>query len=64
MSLYSAPNAPPVSSDRYEAANASRSPSTSPPIMAPGILPMPPSTAAVKAFSPGMKPVYGLINPY
>ena len=32
--------------------------------MAPGMLPMPPSTAAVKAFSPGMKPVYGLIRPY
>ena len=25
---------------------------------------MPPSTAAVKAFRPGMKPVYGLIRPY
>src|SRR5262249_15847645 len=57
MSLYSAPKAPPVSSDRYDAANASSRPSTRPPIIAPGMLPMPPSTAAVKAFSPGMNPV-------
>ena len=64
MSLYSAPKAPPVSSDRYEAAKASSSPSTSPPSIAPGMLPMPPSTAAVKALSPGMKPVYGLIRLY
>src|SRR5713101_5454112 len=64
MSLYSAPKAPPVSSERYEAAKASRTPSTSPPSMAPGMLPMPPSTAAVKALSPGMKPVYGLIRLY
>src|SRR5439155_18582794 len=49
MSLYSAPKAPPVSSDRYEAANASSSPRTRPPIIAPGMLPMPPSTAAVNA---------------
>src|SRR5256885_3000147 len=56
MSLYSAPKAPPVSSERYEAASASSSPSTSPPSMAPGMLPMPPSTAAVNAFSPGMNP--------
>src|SRR5438309_2328483 len=32
--------------------------------MAPGMLPMPPRTAAVKAFRPGMKPVYGLIRLY
>src|SRR5919198_382910 len=57
MSLYSAPNAPPVRSDRYEAAKASRSPRTRPPSIAPGMLPMPPSTAAVKAFNPGMNPV-------
>ena len=25
---------------------------------------MPPSTAAVNAFSPGMKPLYGLMSPY
>src|SRR5262249_21488946 len=49
MSLYSAPNAPPVSSERYDAANASKSPSTRPPTIAPGMLPMPPSTAAVNA---------------
>ena len=47
MSLYSAPKAPSVSSDMYDAANASRRPSTSPPTMAPGMLPMPPRTAAV-----------------
>src|SRR5206468_450094 len=57
MSLYSAPNAPPVSSERYDAANASRSPRTRPPTIAPGMLPMPPSTAAVNALSPGMKPL-------
>src|SRR4029077_5021150 len=51
MSLYSAPKAPPVSSDREEAAKASSSPSTSPPSIAPGTLPMPPRTAAVKALS-------------
>src|SRR5439155_1302129 len=56
MSLYSAPKAPPVSSDRYDAANASSRPRTIPPSMAPGMLPMPPSTAAVKALRPGMKP--------
>src|SRR4030095_14177971 len=55
MSLYSAPTAPPVSSERYDAANASRSPSTRPPTIAPGMLPMPPSTAAVNALRPGMK---------
>src|SRR6266853_862667 len=64
MSLYSAPKAPPVNSERYEAAKASRMPSTRPPSMAPGILPIPPSTAAVKALSPGMKPVYGLTRLY
>ncbi len=64
MSLYSAPKAPPVSSDRYEAANASSTPRTRPPIIAPGMLPMPPSTAAVNALRPGMNPVYGLISPY
>src|SRR5439155_1613573 len=56
MSLYSAPNAPAVRSDRYEAAKASSRPSTRPPSIAPGMLPMPPSTAAVNALSPGMKP--------
>ena len=33
------------------------SPSSTPPTIAPARLPMPPSTAAVKAFSPGMKPI-------
>src|SRR5262249_12356298 len=52
MSLYSAPKAPPVSNERYAAANASSRPRTSPPTIAPGMLPIPPSTAAVNAFSP------------
>src|SRR5205823_14518273 len=64
MSLYSAPNAPPVSSERYAAAKASRSPRTSPPSIAPGMFPIPPSTAAVNAFRPGMKPLQGLMSPY
>src|SRR3989338_8161104 len=38
--------------DRYPAPSASSTPNTSPPTMAPGMLPMPPSTAAVNAFSP------------
>ncbi|MNF75866.1 hypothetical protein D3C84_579570 [compost metagenome] len=46
------------------APNASATPNTSPPSMAPGILPMPPSTAAVKAFRPTRKPALGLITPY
>src|SRR5499433_3549855 len=57
MSLYSAPKAPPVRRERYEAAKDSSNPRTRPPSMAPGMLPMPPRTAAVKALSPGMKPV-------
>src|SRR5262249_59732816 len=56
MSLYSAPKAPPVSSERYDAASASSNPSPSPPRMAPGMLPIPPSTAAVKALRPGRNP--------
>ena len=36
---------------------ASISPITTPPSMAPGTLPMPPSTAAVKARSPAAKPI-------
>ncbi len=35
----------------------STSPRNMPPSMAPGMLPMPPSTAAVKALMPGMKPL-------
>ena len=36
---------------------ASITPRNKPPSIAPGILPMPPSTAAVKALMPGMKPM-------
>ena len=57
ISLYSAPNAPPDSKDMYEAAKLSSSPSTTPPSMAPGMFPIPPSTAAVNALMPGMNPV-------
>ena len=39
----------------------STSPRNMPPTMAPGMLPMPPRTAAVKALMPGMKPVKKLI---
>ena len=35
----------------------SMKPSSSPPIMAPWMEPMPPNTAAVKALMPGMAPV-------
>ena len=35
-----------------------------PPSIAPGILPIPPNTAATKAFIPGKAPVYGPTNPY
>src|SRR5690606_15099573 len=54
-SLYSALKNPAVS--------ASATPSRMPPSTAPGMLPMPPSTAAVKALSPAMKPMQGLITP-
>ena len=37
--------------------NASIRPMITPPSMAPGTLPMPPSTAAVKARSPAVKPM-------
>ena len=39
----------------------SATPSSSPPIMAPRMLPMPPSTAAANALMPGMKPIV-LVN--
>ena len=39
---------------------ASIRPRMSAPNMAPGMLPMPPSTAAVKAFRPGTKPLLNL----
>ena len=38
-------------------AKLSHRPSTRPPTMAPGMDPMPPSTAAVKALMPAMKPM-------
>jgi hypothetical protein len=38
---------------------ASVTPSTMPPATAPGMFPIPPSTAATKAFSPGIKPMSG-----
>ena len=65
MSLYSAPKAPPVSSEQVGGARRPRAArARGRRRIAPGMLPMPPSTAAVKAFSPGMKPVYGLIRLY
>src|SRR5690606_27496650 len=48
-SLYSALKQPAV--------RASATPRSSPPSTAPGMLPMPPSTAAVNALSPAMKPI-------
>ena len=35
-------------------------PNRMPPIMAPGIEPIPPNTAAVNALMPGMEPVVGI----
>ncbi|MCY1457563.1 hypothetical protein D9M71_748690 [compost metagenome] len=46
------------------APNASATPNTSPPSMAPGMLPIPPNTAAVKALRPTRKPALGLMTPY
>ena len=37
--------------------NDSHSPMKTPPIIAPGTLPMPPTTAAVNALSPARKPI-------
>ena len=45
--------------DRNAFAKVSMIPSKTPPSMAPGMEPMPPSTAAVKARMPGMEPVVG-----
>ena len=42
-------------------AYSSISPMTMPPSIAPGTLPIPPSTAATKAFSPGNTPMSGSI---
>ncbi|KAG1317381.1 hypothetical protein G6F63_015691 [Rhizopus arrhizus] len=47
----------------YAAANVSARPSSTPPSMAPGILPIPPSTAAVKALMPAKKPMKGFSLP-
>src|SRR5207244_2412474 len=44
--------------------NDSITPMISPPTTAPGTLPMPPRTAAMKAFSPGMMPMSGSIFGY
>ena len=38
----------------------SHRPMAMPPIMAPGMEPMPPSTAATKAFRPSMEPMVGV----
>ena len=38
-------------------------PSRMPPTIAPGMLPMPPNTAAVNAFSPGRKPIVSWTEP-
>src|SRR5690606_7968123 len=51
-------------SPKMSAPKASATPSTRPPSMAPGMLPMPPSTAAVNALMPARKPMCGLITPY
>ena len=37
----------------------SATPSTSPPMTAPGMIQIPPSTAAMKALSPGINPIIG-----
>src|SRR5205085_4630089 len=44
--------------------NDSITPMISPPTTAPGTLPMPPRTAAMKALSPGMMPISGSILGY
>ena len=46
----------------YPTAITSARPMISPPTIAPGMLPMPPSTAATNAFSPGMIPISGSIR--
>src|SRR5690606_31919068 len=47
----------------YAAAKVSAKPRSTPPSMAPGMLPIPPSTAAVHALMPAMKPMKGLSLP-
>src|SRR5690606_24276568 len=51
-------------SPKRSAPKASAMPSSRPPSMAPGMLPIPPSTAAVNALMPARKPMCGLITPY
>src|SRR5690606_24031415 len=48
---------------RYPEVMLSETPRISPPSMAPGMLPMPPRTAAVNAFRPAMKPNRGSMEP-
>ena len=48
----------------YAFASASIMPSRRPPRKAPGIEPIPPKTAAVKAFIPGIEPVVGISVEY
>src|SRR5690606_1361687 len=49
--------------EMYAAAKVSARPSSTPPNMAPGMLPIPPSTAAVNALMPARKPMKGLSLP-
>src|SRR5439155_2351500 len=46
-----------------EEASTSMNPITNPPIAAPVVLPMPPSTAAVNAFRPAWKPIWKCVTP-
>ena len=48
--------------DRKPLTSASMTPSRMPPTMAPGITPIPPSTAATNALRPGMMPISGSIE--
>ena len=45
--------------EMYALAKISMMPSSKPPRKAPGMEPIPPNTAAVKALMPGMEPVVG-----
>ena len=46
----------------YAIVSDSATPSIKPPTMAPGTLPIPPSTAAINALIPNINPIYGVIN--
>ena len=50
---------PPVMVPMYALVRLSIRPMARPPIMAPGMEPMPPSTAATNAFRPSMAPIIG-----